>query len=222
MKFAHFADIHIRNTIRHQEYQTVFEKICIELRKHQIDRIVISGDLFHSKTILSPESVSLSKKILLDFADIAPVDIILGNHDLNVTNEDRVDAVSAVLQSTRKTKHAITLYRESGYHEIGDGFEYGIFSILDEEKPENFPTNPNPDNVSIALFHGKVDQSRSSLGHVLESNIRIDAFDGYDFGFLGDIHRPQGFIKKSHWVEEEIDASELDAYRVKYPHLEII
>jgi DNA repair exonuclease SbcCD nuclease subunit len=222
MKFAHFADIHIRNTVRHKEYLTVFERIGTVLREQKVDRIVISGDLFHSKTVLSPESVTISKQILLGFASIAPVDIVLGNHDLNVTNEDRVDAVSAILAELREAKYPITLYRESGLHDIDDGFHYGVFSILDENKPENFPTSPSDDGINIALYHGQVDKSQSSLGFVLESGISIDLFDGYDFGFLGDIHRPQGFVKKTHWVEEDIDESMLEEYKSKHPDLEII
>lgn len=222
MKFAHFADIHIRNTIRHKEYLAVFEKICAVLREQEIDRIVISGDLFHSKTVLSPESVTISKQILLDLASIAPVDIILGNHDLNVTNEDRVDAVSAILSELREAKYPITLYRESGLYDIENGFQYGVFSILDENKPENFPKCSSNNSINIALYHGQIDKSQSSLGFVLESGVPIDLFDGYDFGFLGDIHRPQGFIKKTHWVEDEIDESMLEEYKLKHPDLEII
>ena len=222
MRFAHLADIHIRNTIRHQEYIIVFENLCALLKKYQPDRIVISGDLFHGKTIMSPESVITSKKILIDLSDIAPVDIILGNHDLNMTNVDRQDAISAVLKDIRETNNPITLFRESGYHKIGEGFSYGVFSVFDEGTPDNYPTSPDSDFINIALFHGTVNQSMSSLGFVLESNIPIAVFEGYDFGFLGDIHRPQGFNERVHVVEEDIDENLLEQYREKYPQLEII
>jgi DNA repair exonuclease SbcCD nuclease subunit len=222
MKFAHLADIHIRNTIRHQEYSVVFDRLCMLLKKHQPDRIVIAGDLFHSKTIMSPESVLLAKKMLIDLSEIAPVDVILGNHDLNMSNVDRQDAISAILQDIRETDNPITLYKDSGYHPIENGFAYGVFSVYDEQTPENYPTSPDEDNINIALLHGTVNRSTSSLGFVLESNIPITVFEGYDFGFLGDIHRPQGFNEVVHMVEEEIEESLLEQYRDMYPQLEII
>ena len=81
MIIAHLSDIHIRKTRRHTEYNKVLENLVASLESFNVDRIVIAGDLLHNKTDLSPEAVDLAGRYLSAVSDIAPVDIILGNHN---------------------------------------------------------------------------------------------------------------------------------------------
>jgi len=53
----HIADIHLRLTKRHDEYQQVFEKLYKAVEKTPTETVVaVLGDLFHSKSDLSPSS----------------------------------------------------------------------------------------------------------------------------------------------------------------------
>ena len=81
MRIAHLSDIHIRKTRRHEEYRVVLDNLLLSLESLSIDRIVIAGDLLHNKTDLSPEAVQLASEYLDVLSDIAPIDLILGNHD---------------------------------------------------------------------------------------------------------------------------------------------
>src|SRR5438445_741496 len=81
----HMADIHIRlNAKRHQEYREVFERVYDLLKKEPNESIVvICGDIFHSKTELSPECIDMAIDFFKNLSNIMDTFIIMGNHDGN-------------------------------------------------------------------------------------------------------------------------------------------
>jgi len=82
MRIAHIADVHWRGLSRHQEYRQSFENAFIKLRRLSPDVIYIGGDIVHSKTQgISPELIDSLCWWFNSLADIAPVHVILGNHD---------------------------------------------------------------------------------------------------------------------------------------------
>ena len=99
LKFAHIADTHIRNYKYHKEYRAIFDQIYDKLKKEKVDYIVHCGDLAHTKTQLSPEYFDLAASFLSNLADIAPTYIILGNHDGNLKNEHRQDAITPIAKA---------------------------------------------------------------------------------------------------------------------------
>ena len=192
------------------------------MKKLKPDRIVITGDIFHLRTILSPESIVLCTLFFRELASIAPVDVISGNHDVIVSNKDRMNPLRIIIdqQNSWGVPHPVTLYEESKMYKIDEKFSYGVFSITDEE---NYPPKiKNDKNINIALYHGQIDGSKSSTDYTLESKITMDLFQDFDFGFFGDIHRPQGFIKTEHVVEEEIDEAQLEVYKKIYPDIKVL
>ena len=97
MKIVALADIQIRNNTREEEYRSVFSKLYTELRELKPDRIVIAGDIFHHKSTLSPESIALAPEFFQGLSDIAPLDVIPGNHDIG-KDVKRLDAVASVVE----------------------------------------------------------------------------------------------------------------------------
>ena len=97
MRIAHLSDIHIRKTRRHEEYRVVLDNLLLSLESLSIDRIVIAGDLLHNKTDLSPEAVQLASEYLDVLSDIAPIDLILGNHDCVINQHNRLDSLSPII-----------------------------------------------------------------------------------------------------------------------------
>ena len=202
MRIAHIADVHIRLYKRHEEYQEVFQKLYASLRSQKVDRIALLGDIFHSKSILSPEAVELASGFFRELALIAPVDIIIGNHDVNVKNNTRLDSISPIvdLVQDQHGPQRIFVLLKSGWQHVWtsatDKVCYGIFSCIDEG---NFPIQTHRDdpgahpNVYIALFHGNL------VGSIAENNYRFTdtgydptiLFKNYDFVMLGDIHKRQ-------------------------------
>ena len=99
MRIAHTADIHIRNLKYHYEYNEVFNKFYESLKEQDVDCIVLCGDIAHTKTQISPEFVKMATDLFRNLADIAPTYIILGNHDGNLRNMARQDAVTPVVEA---------------------------------------------------------------------------------------------------------------------------
>ena len=96
-KIAHIADLHIRFGSRHQEYKTVFSRLVKDLKNESPRRIVIAGDIFHLKINLSPTSIDIAGNLLKTLSKIAPVDIIIGNHDFNQQDLTQGDAISPLI-----------------------------------------------------------------------------------------------------------------------------
>ena len=102
MKIAHLADIHVRFGSRHTEYRKVFESTINSLLYQKPDRIVIAGDLNHQKINMSPSSIELVTEFLVNLAKIAPVDVILGNHDLNMQQIEQGDTITPIFKMADK------------------------------------------------------------------------------------------------------------------------
>ena len=201
MRIAHLSDIHIRKTRRHQEYKVVLNNLVSSLESLEVDRIVVAGDLLHNKTDLSPEAVQLATEYLDALSSIAPLDLILGNHDCVINQHNRLDSVSPLVNllkdkggDRQEDGCAITLYTESGLYKIGDDLSYGIFAQQDntEEWPIEFDRERGVHYV--ALYHGAVDGSKTMSHHRVESDVDKSIFRNYDFGMLGDIHSRQPMI----------------------------
>ena len=96
MKFAHLADTHIRNLKYHKEYREVFSKLYDKIKQEKVDYIIHCGDIAHTKTQISPEFVDLCSSFLNSLANIAPTYVILGNHDGNLRNSSRQDALTPI------------------------------------------------------------------------------------------------------------------------------
>ena len=63
------------------------------------------------------------------------------------------------------------------------------FSCFDEE---SWPSlTPTPGKLNLALFHGAVRGSKTDIDWEMEGEVEADMFSGYDFVFLGDIHKHQ-------------------------------
>ena len=97
----HTADVHIRNHRRMEEYQNKLQQfidecknICNEHDPKEV-AIVISGDLLHSKTDISPEAYAMASWLLNSLDEICKTIIIAGNHD-KIDNNDRLDPLTAI------------------------------------------------------------------------------------------------------------------------------
>jgi len=99
MKFAHIADVHIKNLKYHDIYEDVFQQLYRKLEEEKVHKIIICGDIAHTKTNISPEFVQIAGRFFTELADIAPLYIILGNHDGNLKNLDRQDAITLSVEA---------------------------------------------------------------------------------------------------------------------------
>lgn len=139
-------------------------------------------------------------------SEVCDIHITLGNHDGNLVNASRQDAVSPIIKALNNPK--VHLYKKSGTYEFAPGYTWCVFSLFDEDGWKN--VKPIPGKINIACFHGSVWGSMTDTGWEVEDGLKVDDFRAYDFAFLGDIHRTQFLDFRD--VELTIDEKDLSLY----------
>ena len=184
-KIAHCADVHIKNLKYHYEYRKVFEQMYETLREEEVDFIYIGGDIAHTKTQISPEFVDMCSTFLSTLADIAPTYVILGNHDGNLRNSSRQDAITPIVEALQHPR--LHLLKNSGEVEMNSDLTMNVLSIFDEE---NWVEPSDPSKINIAVYHGSIAGVQTDVGWVMEHGDHdVSIFGGHDYAMLGDIHK---------------------------------
>lgn len=188
---AHTADIHIRLFKRHEEYREAFNTFYEQLRQTDLTDgvIVVAGDILHAKTDMSPEMVELASEFLRNLADIAPTFVIAGNHDLNLSNMNRLDSLTPIIKNLNHQN--LHYFKHSDIYQVAD-VDFAVFSILDDR--EQWPTvdDCRKNARKIALYHGPVHGAQTDVKYVITNrHVSVDTFEGYDVVLLGDIHKYQ-------------------------------
>jgi len=189
MKIAHIADIHIRGFQRHDEYREIFEDLYKSMAVERPDIILLVGDIVHSKTHnITPELIEITTWFFKQLAQIAPVHMVLGNHDGLIHNRDRQDAITPIVDAINAEN--IRLWKNSGeiFLSAEEKISIHSFSCFDEEGWR--AVVPRSDYTNIALFHGSVNKCLSDQ-NVEMAGVSLSTFDGFDFGIFGDIHKRQ-------------------------------
>ena len=189
----HISDIHIRRYDRHLEYETVFNNLYNYLNEvknlnalnNQL--IVITGDVLHAKDNLTPDCVIKCYKFLKTLADIMPVILIAGNHDMVESNKMIKDSIDAIL-SERNIDNLYYL-KNSGIYKYGN-IIFGASSLLDNQFIKADIINSSGE-ILIGLYHGPVGACSTAVGVVLNGDKQVSDFAGYDYVLLGDIHKFQ-------------------------------
>jgi len=193
MKFAHIADTHIRNLKYHKEYRAVFQELYKNLREEKPDYIIHCGDIAHTKTQISPEFVEMCSSFLSNLADIAPTYVILGNHDGNLKNSSRQDALTPIADALSHPN--LYLLKNSGETKLDDEFTINVLSVFDRDNWQNPTCN---ERINIALYHGAISGIKTDTGWTMEhGEDDIDIFNNFDYGFLGDIHKTNQSLDKA-------------------------
>jgi DNA repair exonuclease SbcCD nuclease subunit len=197
MKFAHIADTHIKNLKYHYEYREVFKQLYKTLREAEVDCIIHCGDIAHTKTQISPEFVELCADFFRNLSSIAPTYLILGNHDGNLRNSSRQDAITPIVDALAYPD--LHLLKNAGETALNADYALNVLSVFDED---NWVSPTDKDKINIALYHGSISGVKTDAGWVMERGEHdISIFDEFDYAFLGDIHKtnqtldPEGRIR---------------------------
>jgi DNA repair exonuclease SbcCD ATPase subunit len=225
----HLSDIHIRLKNREDEYRQVFtrlyERIDIiindsnnlvdsgsediggwslrktpnNLNKSKEGLIVVTGDIFHDKVSLTPESIILCTEFFTNLAQRLKTIIIPGNHDGLLNSNERIDNISGVLFG--KEISNLYYFKNSGIHQF-DNIIFGISSIFDNIfikscELDNFIVNNQIQSqsksslIKIGLYHGMVGNVKLQNMCEAKGEKTVEDFNGYDYVLLGDIHTHQ-------------------------------
>ena len=190
---VHISDIHIRLYNRQKEYADIFQKLFQKIKeiKAEIPNliIIITGDLLHSKNILSPESILITQQFLQRLAEITTTILIAGNHDALLTNNQREDSITAITKNIEIPNFHYLKY--SGVY-IYENLAIAVNSIIDNKwifardiQMRDTTTH------TVALYHGSVGLCETGVGFRMRGEKLVDDFAGYDYALLGDIHKFQ-------------------------------
>jgi DNA repair exonuclease SbcCD ATPase subunit/DNA repair exonuclease SbcCD nuclease subunit len=190
-KIFHVSDIHIRTLKRHTEYREVFKNMQNYITANSTENsiAVVTGDIVHSKLDMSPELVQM----LVDFFNgfTVPTIVILGNHDMNLNNMHRVDAVSPILDVINNKN--IIFMKENGLFEFG-GVTWNHMAV-DKTPADYIRAKDFEAEYKIALHHGAVNTAKTDIGYQISNeHVTVDLFAGHDITLLGDIHKPAQFL----------------------------
>lgn len=222
LKILHIADLHWRGIARHEEYTRAFQMLFGHVKRIKPDLLYIGGDIFHTKTQgISPEVIEKMVWMFREMGDLVPTHVILGNHDGNLANEDRQDAISPLLHALNHPN--IFLYKKSGvYPAVGyketvmEGltvFEpktnFCVMSCFDKDNWHK--VLPKEGEINIAMYHGSISGCETDTNWVIkEGEEDVTLFTGYDFAMLGDIHKQQ-------WIASRPDKNNRVKPWVAYP-----
>ena len=189
MRICHIADVHWRGLKRHNEYRDVFKRLFIDAKKQEVDRIVVAGDIVHTKTMgISPELINELTWWFTELSKVAPTIVTLGNHDGLILNKSRMDTISPIIKTLDNDR---IIFLRDTCQWIDEEFDtvWSNFSCFDEENWSNL--EPVKNKINIALFHGALKKAQTDVGWEVEGEYDMSLFEGYDFGLFGDIHKFQ-------------------------------
>ena len=198
----HCADIHIRNVQRHEEYAQQLERFvekCKEIAapydKDEV-RIVIAGDLVHSKNQISNELIVFASVFLRKLEQIAKVIVISGNHDLVVDNQSRTDTLTALFETARFS-NCYFFDKMLGYKSgciTDSNIVWALYSIYDgflKPNLESIEEYREKGAKVIGLYHGSIVGARLQNGTVMDNGLNTKAFEGCDCVMAGHLHLRQ-------------------------------
>ena len=116
-KIVHFADVHIRLNSGFKILKHVIANFLTKLKTYDSSTTLVActGDVFHSKTSLSPDAVLFARSLFEQIIELGfTVVIIPGNHDGNENNLNRNDAIQTLVPYFKDYHNKFRYFRESG------------------------------------------------------------------------------------------------------------
>lgn len=169
MKFLHTGDWHLGRTVRghsrEAEHQAVLAEILGHVEDHQVDCVLVAGDIFDSAAP-PPEAERLAYEFCTGlYALGVPAVLIAGNHD----HPRRIDAVAPLLEAMHV--HAIGRLRgpeQGGVTEVRsrDGSETAVIAALpwvSERDAVDFTTLGQESGQTIGEYAARVQQGLNAL-----------------------------------------------------------
>ena len=209
-KIYHISDIHIRLTERHTEYTEVFTRLYSALSKEKesdlannIDSIlIITGDIYHAHSSSKPDCDRILQDFLFNLQNIMPLIIIPGNHDLLVTNQQKLDLLNPIIFSNTNVSKTFKsdIYSHIWYLNKGGIYRYAniVFSVVDIYSNLVIKASDitlNEGDKLVGLAHLMVNTGEYPTTNITRQ-CELSDFADYDYVLLGDIHRQSVLQKK--------------------------
>ena len=190
-KIIHISDVHIRTIHLHDLYKRQFDIFLSELRtklskyNHSEIRIVIAGDIFHSKINITNEQVMLAAWFFDALSQIGRVIIIPGNHDFLENNIERLDSITPIVDLLNDED--VVYYKNSGVY-MDENINWVVYSLYQENKK---PIFVKEDGLYVGLFHDPIQGMSTDFGFTFDDAYDKLNFYGCKIVLCGDIHKRQ-------------------------------
>ena len=191
-KILHLGDIHFTLFKNHEQLYELINKLKSDIKKNKIDLVYIGGDVVHEFNKLSPELVTLLKYFFDVITEEVPIVMIMGNHDWNSNNPDRLDSLTPLIENNPNVHYL----KYTGVYKLYDILwcvwsEYDGFTLN-----EILDTIKDTPGYRIGCYHGVVSGCKLYTGELMESNVSVETFEKCNTVFLADIHNRQYFRNK--------------------------
>jgi DNA repair exonuclease SbcCD ATPase subunit/DNA repair exonuclease SbcCD nuclease subunit len=214
----HLSDLHIRNgdkiQSRYDEYKLVFDNTIISI-KNKIDElhmqfneylIIITGDIFHNKSVIGPHGLLLYRTFIQELTKLGRVIVFPGNHCFVQSD---TEMPNLLYSSSFEIDNLIVLNESKSFIIDNIGFSYvAINTTLDiyrnsgriQELPE-FPKIIEDVTYKIGLFHGTFAKVKLYNGEEIREDTKPYPLEwikdlNLDYLLLGDVHKRQVFNYK--------------------------
>ena len=171
----------------HQEY---FQDFLLPLLKKELtkdDIIVLLGDLFDNRSVVPINILNYTQNVLEQMAQICPVHVIIGNHDLYTKATNEVNTVKLY-----KYIPNVFVYEEP------TKIDFMCKSILMlpwvEKRKEQIEILKKFSGCDYLFCHSDLNGAKmhlSSVAHKNHDKINVEEFSGYKQVFSGHIHLVQ-------------------------------
>lgn len=200
--FLHTADIHLNALREFDGFLGRAEKTLNRITEiavdHQVDLVVVAGDVYHSRSI-----THLERQLLSNWLGSCPVPVIAisGNHE--VRSEDLGDTTLSYLSKIRHKNHLVydgaptVLKKKRCYFILFPyvGWTNTEFNLLLEAVLEQIPSNNLP---IVVVMHEYLRGAKTDSGYVKEKDDQIvlieNKFPRVTYWALGDVHKCQRIL----------------------------
>ncbi len=223
-KIAHVSDLHWFLIKGHDHLEKAKEELINILKKEKIELTVLAGDIVDSKNHLSPEQIKAVREFLISLAEITPIILIPGNHDLDLSSPGREDSLSdsvEIINELVKPKFKIDYLKDSKIYDLYD-INWAHWSVIENQKSPFKENEILKNDLTIGLFHGPVGTITLENSMQKVTDVNLDIFDKCNIVMLGDIHLRQSFRNEEiyypgSWVELSFGEAEIwkNHYKVK-------
>lgn len=209
MKFIHFADVHLgmenfgrldAKTGIHSrivDFLKSMDFLCETVEKEQPDFILFCGDAFKTRTP-NPTLVSLFAARVQRLADVAPLIMIVGNHDRQKGGSEKKHSIQ--IFEELEARNEIVVCDAVDCIEVSDAVVIALPWIYDNDvettsrRLQHIVKAQNIGKHLILAGHCTVEGS--GTGHHTfyvedEDVYPLNLFDAFDYVALGHIHRHQ-------------------------------
>jgi len=202
IQFIHAADLHLDSpfkglrripkellsTIKQATFDAL-TKIVDEAISHQVDFLLISGDIYDVEDRSIKAQVVLKRELERLIPHNIHVFIIHGNHDYQTSQQDHL----ALPENTHvfpNTVETIETTTKTGKRVAITGFSYDK-KWIEERKISEYPTRHPQVDYHIGLLHGYAEGQQTDHARYAPFSINELRQKQYDYWALGHIHKFQ-------------------------------